>query len=596
VATDTDSRRTGRPSRRLPPAGTPRRHRATAWLTTPTGLLLGVLALAFLVYTPTLGHDFVTFDDPGFVTANPHVKTGLTLDGIHWALTTDHFATRAPLTWLSHMLDAQLWGTWAGGHHLTSLVLHLGNVALVYAALARMTRQPWPSAVVAALLALHPVHVESVAWVAERKGLLAALFALLTLWGWARWAERPSPGRYLLVALSFTAGLAAKAVIQPLPAVLLLLDWWPLGRLRLREPPDGRVAWGSLVRLGLEKVPLLALAIVATILALHAQTEAGAVSSTLQLPLGARLANAAVSLVRYIATMLWPSGLAVLYPHPDGAGGTPLAAWQVAGATAFLVAVSLGCLTGAARRPYLLVGWGWFLLMLLPVIGLVQLGAQAMADRYAYLPLIGLYVIVVWGGADLAARLGWRDTAVAVLAGAVLLALALTTRRQLGYWADSRALYEHALAVTGDNWMMENNLANVELHQGRVAAAVAHYRAAVAIGPADPHPYNNLAWVLATTPDPALRDGAEAVRLAQAACAASGQDDPGMLDTLAAAYAEVGRFDEAARTAQRASRLAEAGGQTDLAAVIAERAALFREGRPFRVGADATGRPAANGR
>jgi tetratricopeptide (TPR) repeat protein len=595
VAKKADSRRAAPPASREPPtAPAERRHAAPSRLGAATGLLLGVLVAASLVYAPMLGHRFVTFDDPGFVTRNPHVLPGVTLEGIRWALTTSDFATRAPLTWLSHMLDAQLWGTWAGGHHLTSLVLHLGNVALLYAVLTRMTRRPWPSAAVAALLALHPLHVESVAWVSERKGLLAALFALLTLWCWARWVERPSAARYLLVALAFAAGLAAKAVIQPLPAVLLLLDWWPLDRLHLRASPRGPLAWRPLVRLGLEQLPLLGLAIAATVLALHAQTEAGAVSSTLNLPVGARLANAVVSLVRYVAGMLWPARLAVLYPHPDGPGGTPWAAWQVLGATALVAAASLACLLGAARRPYLLVGWGWFVLMLLPVLGLVQLGAQAMADRYTYLPLVGLYVIVAWGGADLAA--GWRRAIVVGVAGAALLALALVARRQVGYWADSRTLYEHAIAVTGENWMMENNLGNVELREGRIPAAVAHYRAAVRIGPADPHPYNNLAWLLATTPDPALRDGGEAVRLAEAACASAGHDDAGFLDTLAAAYAEDGRFDDAVRTAERASRLASAAGNTALAAVIDERAALFRRGRPFRAGADATGRPAAGTR
>jgi protein O-mannosyl-transferase len=461
-------------------------------------LTLGLVLLTLAAYLPVLGNGFVDYDDGQYVTANPRVQAGLTADGVAWALTARVAGNWHPLTLLSHMLDCQLFGLNPRGHHLTSLLLHLANVLLLFAVLLAMTGAPWRCAAVAVLFALHPTHVESVAWVAERKDVLSAMFWLLAMAAYVHYAHAhtsaPRPrhgatGWYLAVVVLFAIGLAAKPMVVTLPFALLLLDLWPLGRLRLGAEGPGLRAQLPLLW---EKVPLLALSAAACGVTLAAQ--ASTVSSLGKLPLGARLANAAVSYVAYLGQTLLPRNLAVFYPLR-----ADLSAAQVAGAALLLAALTAAALLAARRAPYLTVGWLWYLGVLVPVIGIVQVGAQARSDRYTYLPSIGLYVAGVWGAAALLCRLRGRLAAegvgeatrrpalvhgiTALVAAAVLLGLVVQTRAQVATWADSTTLFRHALAVTRDNYLAHLDLGNALSEAGKSDEAFAHFRAAQAIAP-----------------------------------------------------------------------------------------------------------------
>jgi protein O-mannosyl-transferase len=329
--------------------------------------------------------DFVTWDDPPYVTENPIVRAGLTWSGVVWAFTTAHGPYWHPLTWLSHMLDVQLYGLHAGGHHLTNLVLHVSNSVLLLLLLRRMTGALWKSAAVAALFAVHPLHVESVAWVAERKDVLSTLFWILTMWAYLTYARRPGAGRYAAVLLVFALALMAKPMVVTLPLILLLLDVWPLGRVSL--------SWHRLV---LEKTPMFALSAAAGVATIVVQQRVGALAAITSVTPGLRVANALVSYGNYLAKTLWPARLAALYPYPQS-----LPAWPWLLTCGFgLAAISVAAVRLAPRRPYLMMGWFWYLLTLLPVIGLVQVGPQAMVDRFTYVPLVGVFVIVVWGASD----------------------------------------------------------------------------------------------------------------------------------------------------------------------------------------------------
>jgi tetratricopeptide (TPR) repeat protein len=427
-------------------------------------LLLGA-ALALLTlaaYLPTLHNGFVNLDDGLYVTGNPHVQQGITGAGVAWALTANVANNWHPLTLLSHLLDCQLFGLDAAGHHATSLLLHLANVVLLFAVLRRLTGAVWRSAAVAALFAVHPAHVESVAWVAERKDVLSALFWLLAMAAYGRYARRPSVGRYLPVALAMALGLAAKPMVVTLPFALLLLDIWPLERLGL--------GWK---RLAVEKLPLLALSAASSLVTLHYQRTSLA-------PLGLdpwslRLANAAVSYTAYLGKLLLPSNLAVFYPIP-----LAIPAWKVAGAVALLAILTALAVRTARKAPWLLVGWLWFLGTLVPVIGLVQVGRQAMADRYTYIPSIGLFVAIVWGIAGL---VGERRAVLATAAAVVIALLVAGTWMQAGTWRDSVTLYRHALAVTPDNYLAHLGLAKALVAKGDGAGAAEQYRAALALRP-----------------------------------------------------------------------------------------------------------------
>ncbi len=444
-------------------------------------ILLFLATLA--VYVHVLGFGFVNFDDPDYVSANPHVRQGLTGAAVVWAFTSAEAANWFPLTRLSHILDWQLFGSRSGLHHLTSVLFHALAAVLLFVFLKRATRARWPSAFVAFLFALHPLHVESVAWVAERKDVLCAFFWFLALWGYVRYAERPSRGRYLLVVAAFCLGLMSKPMIVTLPFLLLLLDVWPLRRFE---------RWKA-VR---EKIPLFALAAAGAAITFLTQRSSGAVEAFSVHPLGLRIENALVSYVAYVAKMFWPTRLAVFYPYPR-----VVPAWEAALAALAIASVSVLVVRSFRARPYLAVGWFWFLGTLLPVIGLVQVGAQARADRYTYVPLVGLSIMLAWGAADALRHWPHMKPAVAVLAAASCSCLALATLAQTGYWRNSEQLFEHALAVTERNDVAEHNLGSALLDSPeRLPDAIAHLQAALRINPASAKTRTDLASALSRTP------------------------------------------------------------------------------------------------
>ena len=434
--------------------------------------ICGALAvLTFAVFSPTLHHQFVNYDDDLYVYDNPVVARGLTWQGVAWAFGI-HVVNWHPLTWLSHMLDCQLYGLHPWGHHLTNILLHTATVVCLFLVLREMTGALWRGAFVAAVFAVHPLRVESVAWVAERKDVLSGLFLVLTIWAYARYARHPgSPWRYSLVLLLFALGLMSKPMLVTLPLLLLLLDYWPLGRE------------GNVRRLMLEKLPLLALSVAVCAITYLAQSKA--VHSGGVFTLQARLANAVVSGVIYLRQMFWPSGLAVLYPFP--ASLTPV--WQWAGAFLLLAALSILAWMQRRTRPWLLAGWLWHWLMLLPVLGLIQVGRQAHADRYTYLPQIGLIIALTWLLAELLAG----RAALGSLMAAAIAALAVCACRQEAFWQDSETLWQRALACTRDNELAHTNLGAFYAKQGRSAEAIAQYREALRLNPDSPTANSDLA-------------------------------------------------------------------------------------------------------
>jgi tetratricopeptide (TPR) repeat protein len=430
----------------------------------------GLVALTIAAYGPLWRNDFIDLDDEVYVTKNPHVLGGLTPRGVKWAWTTFHAGFWFPLTWMSLQLDAGLFAVpstngktvpWAPGFHAQNLIWHLATVLLLFATLRRMTGAFWRSALVAALFAVHPLHVESVAWATERKDTLSTFFWVLTMFGYVRYAEEPSRPRYAAVVISFVLGLLTKPMLVTLPFALLLLDWWPLRRWGWQDKSIFVPA--SLGRLILEKLPLLALSIAGGMLAVVAQRRGSAVVPLEQLSFSARLANAFVSYGWYLQKTFWPIHLAVYYAHPEEK-------WQwgsVLASAVVLLAVTLLALAARRRMPWLLVGWLWFLGTLVPVIGLLQVGAQAWADRFVYVPHIGLFVALVWTAADLADRLTLPAAVRAALVGGCMIALAITTWIQIGYWKDTPTIWRHALAVTENNHRAHANLAQYLFHQGR---------------------------------------------------------------------------------------------------------------------------------
>jgi len=449
--------------RRVPKPRKPAAHAAPR---TNLWICLLLVAATLGVYAQSRGFAFVNFDDPDYVTRNPHVAQGITVDGVVWAFTSTEAANWFPLTRLSHLLDVQLFGMDAGWQHLVSVLIHAAACVLLFLFLARATGAPWPSAFVAFLFALHPLHVESVAWIAERKDVLCAFFWFLALWAYVRELR-------VLVFAAFVLGLMSKPMIVTLPFTLLLLDLWPLKRgLRVRE-----------------KLPLFAIAVAGAIATFAVQRAGGAVKA------GAVFgpANALVSYLIYIAKTFWPSRLAVFYPYPES-----LPAWQVVIAAAALAAISWGVVRLYRLYPYLAVGWFWFLGTLLPVIGIVQAGAQARADRYMYVPMVGLAVMIVWGAADLLRR--WRRVRVAA-AAVVCLACAGAAWAQVAYWRNSETLFAHALQVTNGNYIAEHNLGSYLTGQpGRLPEAVSHLERAAQLRPDSGQIHSDLGIALAGTP------------------------------------------------------------------------------------------------
>ncbi len=707
-------------------------------------LLLGAATLA--VYSNVGEFDFVEYDDPIYVIDNPHLQAGLGVEGLRWAFTEPYETNWIPLTWLSLLVDHQLYGLEPAGYHWTNVALHLSSVVLLFWVLAGWTGAPGRSAFVAGVFALHPLHVESVAWISERKDCLAGLFWMLGLAAYAGYVRRPAALRFGAVLLCLTLGLLSKALLVSFPFALLLLDLWPLRRL---QQADGSFSPRLLRRAVLEKVAMLPLVLAASAITYWVQRDTGAMSSLEQIALDRRLENAALALVAYLKDAVWPSGLAAFYPYPpESPDWTRLLA-----AVGLMLALSALAAGSWRRRPYLTVGWFWFLGTLFPMIGLVQVGMQSMADRYMYVPLVGLSIAVAWGARDALGRSAMGRAALALAGVGALLAFAVGSHRQLEHWRDTEHLFAQALRVTEENFVAHHGLGRHFLDRGEVEAALPHlaaaarimprwaaaraglgeamkmrgdldaailnYREAIALKPKDvtlrsrygqllidrgwpqdalPHlaavlgeatpaeaarvrllmgvaeaesghperalqhyrraleldpelaearanlallqleagdaadaeaalraaleqrpghpdlhsaladalriqgrdgeaadryrtvlrlrpddrrAANNLAWLLATSADSALRDPAGALALAERAASGSGSDDITILDTLAVAQAAVGRFEAAIETLDRALVLARAGDDLELVAELAARRAEFAAGRSF---------------
>lgn len=493
-----------------------------------------------LSFVPVREFGFVNYDDNEYVYENPPVRAGLSAQGVVWAFTAVHSANWHPLTWLSHMLDCELFGLDAGWHHVTSLVLHAAATLVLFGALRALTGSSPKSAVVAALFAVHPLHVESVAWISERKDVLSALFWAGAMWAWAGYARRPALGPYLLTAVLFVLGLLAKPMVVTLPFALLLLDVWPLGRTALAKPAVDRedeplpvVSLGGLVR---EKVPLFAISALASVVTFLAQRASGAVTTIEALPIPIRFQNAIVAYATYLGKTIWPTDLAVFYPYR-----MPLPTAEVALSALVLVALSAFALWTLRTRPYVLVGWLWFLGTLVPVIGIVRVGDQAMADRFTYLPHIGLFVALAWGASDL---VSWRAGArrlLVPLAAAAVLACVVVTRAQVSHWRDSVTLFEHALAVTERNHVAEMNLSGALLARGEGEAAIGHARRAVELDPEDARVHVNLGLALARMGD------AEGARASYARTLAIDPENQMAHLNLALLLSEEERWDESMR-------------------------------------------------
>jgi len=599
-----------------------------------------LFVVTWIVYAQTLRFDFVNYDDPRYVYQNTRITDGISIGNVAWAFSHIHSENWHPLTTITHMLDCQLHGLNAGWHHFSNVLFHSFAVVLLFVALEHMTGALWRSAFVSAVFAVHPLHVESVAWIAERKDVLSAFFFMLTLLAYSRYARAPSTGRYLTVVLVVALGLMSKPMLVTLPFVLLLLDYWPLERFKAGKSKTER----RLSQLILEKIPLIALAAASSIVTFMAQR--GAIGWTEQLPVSARISNALVSYVIYIEQMLWPANLAVFYPHPENR----LSALEVTLTLSAIVGITAAAFVFRKRVPYLVTGWLWYLGMLVPVIGLVQVGWQGHADRYTYLPQIGLYIAVTWMLTDFSRAWRLQRTVIGVAALIMVGALSWRCWLQASYWRDSETLFTHALAVTRNNDVAMNNLgiiflekgqlddaisnlqaaidvrpenapahdnlAKALLQKGQVAEAMVHYRKfleiepdnvearntlgtalirqgrlreaigqwqdALAIQPENGNAASNLAWVFATCPEDAIRDRKRAVELAEKASRISGGKIPMIYKVLAAAYAESGRFSDAIETAQRGAELASNQGNPALAAELQSNIALYESGQPLR--------------
>jgi len=571
----------------------------TSWhdrLRSPSLLCLLLAVSTFAVYTPVLRNDFVNYDDSDYVTANPHVQSGLKWENIQWAFTSGHASNWHPITWLSHMLDCQLFGQQAAMHHFVSLLFHIANTVLLFLLLKSITGTIWRSVIVAGLFALHPLHVESVAWASERKDVLSAFFGLLSMLAYVEYVssvEGRAEGKpetrkrsaifYTLALLLFALGLMSKPMLVTLPFVLLLLDFWPLQRfelapVRLNQRKAGEDSRFRRILTGLpatlnrmpfqllwEKIPFLALGFASSVITFIVQRNGGAVSTSISS--GARVANAVVSYVHYILDMFWPNHLSVLYPHP---GSWPVL--QIVASTIFLVVVTAAVLFSARKHPYLAFGWFWFIGMLVPAIGLIQVGIQCRADRYTYLPLIGLFVMFAWGAAELIqyfsrseieesiaapsskGRAGQKGVEMsssqqisnspdmALVTGATLfslLACAVMTSRQIGYWRNSETLFRRTVQVTKNNYLAYNNLGFYLSNRGEVAEAMENYRKALEINPGYEDAHNNLGYAYANQkkyPE-AIAEYERALQIRP--------NHPEVHNNLGNALGDVGRVDEA---------------------------------------------------
>lgn len=605
-------------------------------------LICGAMVLVtFFAFEAVRSCGFV-FDDK-LIFSNQYIKAGLSRDGVIWAFIARFSLSWMPLAWLSHMLDCELFDLNPGWHHLINVLLHIFNTLLLFAVLKKMTGALWRSVFVAAVFALHPVNVQSVVWISARNHILCTMFAFLTIAAYLRYTGRPCASRYLLMLLVFALGLMARPIIVALPFVLLLLDYWPLGRFRFARSVGHEQQKTS--RLVLEKLPLLALSAVSIYLSSLSVQHLGIAVSTEFVPMKLRIANALVSYVVYIGKIFRPQNLAVFYPYPEA---VPMA--QTVGALLLLVCVSVLVIRFFKAAPYLAVGWLWFIGTLVPVIGLVQGGVwPAMADRYIYFPSIGIFIIVAWGAAELSAKRRYLRIGLALSAGLILAMLLICTRMQVRYWHNDLTLFGHAAEVTENNYLAHYNLGNefrfqgkldeamshyrqalqirpnyAEAHnnlgglllaqgklddavshfreslklrpnnvnthwnlgkalssQGKLNEAIGHYRQAIQLQPSYLPPLNQLAWILATAPDPNVRDAEQAIEFAGRAAELTKYQNATILGTLAAAYAAAGQFPAAIETSEKALDLAESTEQKQLAEGIRNRLLLFKAGQAY---------------
>jgi len=592
---------------------------------------------ALLVFWQVRNFSFINYDDNFYVYENPHVLNGLTAGNITWAFTTGSASFWHPLTWLSLMLDRQLFGPNAAGFHLVNLFFHIANTLILFLVLRQMTQKLWQSAFVAALFALHPLHVESVAWIAERKDVLSTFFWLLTMSAYWQYVKKPGIVRYLLTLLIFALGLMAKPMLVTLPFVFLLLDYWPLYRIKHFD-------WQVIYRLVFEKIPFIVLSIASSVIAFLTQQSNSSISSFAAIPLKFRIGNALISYVKYIEKLFLPTGLAAFYPHPFENVSVVYAVISAG----VLLAVTILVLRFAKNHRYLVTGWFWYLGTLLPVIGIIQVGSHAMADRYSYITLTGLFIIIAFLTPQLLSRLPHRKIALGISMLTALTALGISAQKQTMYWNNSTTLFSHALAVTNNNFLAHSclgqelykqgklalavehlnkalqinpnytnaiinlgcvstdrgyfiqaidyfqkalqlkpdsvdaltNLGTALLRQGKLKEAIIHIRRSLQIEPDNPATINNLAWLFATCSDPNYRNPAEAIRLAQQACHATAYVNPETLDTLAAAFASAGRFNEAVITAQKALNLANENNK-QISGAIKSHLDLYNSSKPL---------------
>ena len=454
-------------------------------------IYLVLAIITFTAFEPIIHNEFISFDDGEYILNNSYITSGLTLKNISWAFTHIHSNNYHPVTSLSHMLDCQLYGTNPGGHHFTNLLFHIGNTLLLFSVFNRMTKNLWASAFITALFALHPLHVESVAWASERKDVLSAFFWILTLLAYVCYVEHPAIGRYLSALLMFALGLLSKSMLVTLPFVLLLLDYWPLNRLQNTRSvgdinqPQQKVTHAQLFIGGyliLEKIPFLALSAILSMVTFLVQRHMGLVKMFSHYPLNKRIENAVVSYVVYIEKMFWPANLAIFYPHPQD--NIPL--WQIIVAASALIIITSLALWKLRQRPYIAVGWLWFFGTLVPVIGIIQVGLQAWADRYTYITYIGLFIIITWGISDFFARLRYRKVILSLSAVILLSVLGVKTYFQIGYWHDNMTLYKHATEVVKDNWWAHSLLATELVEQNKMEDAVIHFKEVLRLNPQNP--------------------------------------------------------------------------------------------------------------
>ena len=616
------------------------------------GVCLLLIVAVWLVFGQTLGHAFVNYDDDVYVYNNPRIASGLSVDSVIGAFTRSHAHNWHPLTTISHMLDCELFALKPGGHHLTNVFLHSIAAVLLFLVFYKMTGAVWRSGFVAAIFAIHPLRVESVAWIAERKDVLSGVFFLVTLAAYLRYARKPSVGSYLIVAFVYALALMSKPMVVTMPFVLLLLDYWPLDRFSARtsrapkkkhKQPGRQVPAQKLV---LEKIPFLLLACISSFATISIQSHG--LVATEKLPVLLRLYNALLSYTTYMRQLVWPTHLAVFYPYHVPVVST----WQAVLVIAVMFVITYGAWVHRKRHPYIIVGWLWYLVMLLPVIGVIQVGQQAHADRYTYLPHIGLIVLITWTVADVANSWSFRRVTLTLVGSVAVVSLGLFAWKQTTYWKDSKTLWAYTLAVTSNNTVAHQNAGEALLDDGKSDEAATHFREVLRLRPEDAKAHSSLAtalftqsngnaedafahwqqslgldpanvnardrfgvalaqqgrlrdaiaqwqeslrydaadgnaqykiaWVLATAPDSSVRDGAQALQLAQRVAQLSGYKNPAAFRVLAAAQAETGQFQDAVVAAEQGLRLAAEQKKSDLVAEFQKNLALYRANKPLR--------------